>query len=131
MNDRNMRRLYNLSIGISYLIIILLILFYSVSKAGTVLDVIETQIISSVSLMQLIVTIVYTVLWGINIAPITKEKLKMKEFTVNRHVSESKKVKKDKDEEKRRSYLMSKDNFVTRAWVKVKQDVYFAKEIYI
>jgi hypothetical protein len=40
MNDRNMRRLYNLSIGISYLIIVLLVLFYSVSKAGTVLDVI-------------------------------------------------------------------------------------------
>jgi hypothetical protein len=46
--------------------------------------------------MQLIVTIVYTVLWGINIAPITKEKLKMKEFTVSRHVSESRKVKKER-----------------------------------
>ncbi len=89
MNDKNMRRLYNLSIGISYIIITLLILFYSVSKAGTVLDVIETQIVSGISLMQLIVTIVYTVLWGINIAPITKEKIKTKQFHLSRSISES------------------------------------------
>jgi len=87
MNDKNMHRLYNLSIGISYIIISLLVLFYSVSKAGTVLDVIETQIIQGISLMQLIVTIVYTVLWGINIGPITKEKLKTKQFQINRHIS--------------------------------------------
>ena len=84
MNDKNMHRLCNLSIGICYVIIALLILFYSVSKSGTVLDVIETQIISGISLMQLIVTIVYTVLWGINIAPITKEKLKTKQFHMSR-----------------------------------------------
>lgn len=87
MNDKNMHRLYNLSIGICYLILGLLILFYSVSKAGTVLDVIETQIVSSISLMQVIVTVVYTVLWGINIAPITKEKLKTKQFQMTRSVS--------------------------------------------
>jgi hypothetical protein len=87
MNDKNMHRLYNLSIGISYLIIMLLILFFSVSKSGTVLDVLEMQIISGISLMQLIVTIVYTVLWGINIAPITKEKLKTKQFQISRNPS--------------------------------------------
>lgn len=98
MNDRNMHRLCNLSIAISYLIIILLVLFYSVSKAGTVLDVIETQIISSISLMQLIVTVVYTVLWGINIAPITKEKLKTKEFTVSKQASDNRKMKKEREQ---------------------------------
>lgn len=93
MNDKNMQRLCNLSIGISYLIITLLIIFYSVSKSGTVLDVIETQIISSVSLMQLIITIVYAVLWGINIAPITKEKLKTKQFHMSRTNRQMKKLK--------------------------------------
>jgi hypothetical protein len=38
MNDKSMGRLYNFTIGLSYLIILLLILFYSVSKSGTVLD---------------------------------------------------------------------------------------------
>lgn len=83
MNDKNMSRLYNMSIGISYVIITLLILFYSVSKSGTVLDIMETQIISGMSLLQLIVTVIYAVLWGINIAPITREKLKTKMFQTN------------------------------------------------
>jgi hypothetical protein len=128
MNDRNMHRLCKLSIGISYMIIILLVLFYSVSKAGTVLDVIETQIISSISLMQLIVTVVYTVLWGINIAPITKEKLKTKEFTVNKQASESRKMKKEREKAQNvKATHLRETNFIYRTWLKFKQDLYFAK----
>jgi hypothetical protein len=128
MNDRNMHRLCNLSIAISYLIIILLVLFYSVSKAGTVLDVIETQIISSISLMQLIVTVVYTVLWGINIAPITKEKLKTKEFTVSKQASDNRKMKKEREQAQNvKAKNLRENNFVYRTWLKFKQDAYFAK----
>ena len=128
MNDRNMHRLCNLSIAISYLIIILLVLFYSVSKAGTVLDVIETQIISSISLMQLIVTVVYTVLWGINIAPITKEKLKTKEFTVSKQASDNRKMKKEREQAQNvKAKHLRENNFVYRTWLKFKQDAYFAK----
>lgn len=86
MNDKNMNHLYYLSIIISYIIIVLLILFYSVSKAGTVLDVIEMKIISGVGAMQLIVTILYFALWGLNIAPITKEKIKTKQLLENKAV---------------------------------------------
>jgi hypothetical protein len=72
MNDKNMSKIFTLSIVISYLITFLLMIFYSVSKFGTVLDVIETQIISGISLMHLIVTIIYFVIWGVNIAPLTR-----------------------------------------------------------
>jgi hypothetical protein len=72
MNDKNMSKIFTLSILISYLIIFLLMIFYSVSKFGTVLDVIEMQIISGISLMHLIVTIIYFVIWGVNIAPLTR-----------------------------------------------------------
>ena len=88
-----MTRLYYLSIAISYIIIVLLILFYSVSKAGTVLDVIETKIISGVGAMQLIVTLVYFALWGLNIAPITKEKIKTKQLLENKAVKDKNKQK--------------------------------------
>jgi hypothetical protein len=99
-----------------------------VSKAGTVLDVIETQIISSISLMQLIVTVVYTVLWGINIAPITKEKLKTKEFTVSKQASDNRKMKKEREQAQNvKAKHLRENNFVYRTWLKFKQDAYFAK----
>jgi hypothetical protein len=45
MNDKNMGLLYKFSLGISYLICFLLMIFYSVSNTGTVLDITEIKII--------------------------------------------------------------------------------------
>jgi hypothetical protein len=42
------------------------------------------KIISGVGAMQLIITILYFALWGLNIAPITKEKIKTKNLLKNK-----------------------------------------------
>ena len=51
MNERNMEHMFNTTIFLSYLIIILLVLFYSVGKSGTVLDTYEKQIINGLSVI--------------------------------------------------------------------------------
>ena len=73
-----MNYLFNFSLFLSYLVIILLIIFYSVGRSGVVLDIYEGQIISSLSYMQLLVTFIYAILLGFNQKKAVSQKLKTK-----------------------------------------------------
>ena len=68
----------NFALLLCYLIIFLLILFYSVGKGGISLDIYERKIIKGLSLMELLVAIVYVVFLGINQVSVVAEKLKSK-----------------------------------------------------
>lgn len=67
-----MSYVFNFTLFLCYLIVFLLVMFYSVSKSGAVLDIYEVQIISGLSYMELLVSIIYTVLLGFNLYPIAK-----------------------------------------------------------
>lgn len=78
LNENKMGYLFNFSLFLCYFIIILLLIFYSVGREGVVLDVYESQIISSLCYMQLLVAFIYAVLLGLNQRKSVSEKLKTK-----------------------------------------------------
>ena len=75
-----MDRLFSFAIFLCYFIILMLVFFYSVSKSGAVLDIIERKIIFGLSFMEFLVTAIYTILWGLNTAPIVVKKMKTHEL---------------------------------------------------
>lgn len=68
--------LFNFALLLCYMIILLLVLFYSVGKSGAVLDIYEVQIVSGLSYLELMVSAIYMVLVGVNTFPVAKEKIK-------------------------------------------------------
>lgn len=82
LNQEKMGYLFNFSLFLCYLIICLLVLFFSVGKSGAVLDIYEVQIISGLSYMELIISAIYAILLGFNAYPIAKEKIKAEQLRV-------------------------------------------------
>jgi hypothetical protein len=76
MNSEKMSYIFNFALMLCYLIILLLVLFYSVGRSGAVLDLYETQIISGLSYMELLVILVYTLILGFNRLPVATEKMR-------------------------------------------------------
>lgn len=74
--------LFNFSLLLCYLIISLLVLFFSVGKSGAVLDIYEVQIISGLSYMELVVSAIYAILLGFNAYPVAKEKIKAEQLRI-------------------------------------------------
>lgn len=64
--------MFNAALILCYLIIFLLVLFYSVGKSGAVLDIYEVQIISGLCYIELFVSAIYAVLLGFNTYPVAK-----------------------------------------------------------
>ncbi len=64
--------LFNFALFLCYLIVTLLILFYSVGQSGAVLDIFEVQIISGLSFMELLFSSIYAILVGVNTYPVAK-----------------------------------------------------------
>lgn len=80
LSEAAMNYLFASSLGLAYVVLLLLVVFYSVTVAGTILDHFEKQIIRGLSLVQLLLVSLYTIIWGVNIAPLTREKIKTKEL---------------------------------------------------
>lgn len=70
INEKNLGRLHLASLYFSYLIIALLILFYSVTGQTLKLDILENVIIMYVSSIQFLLTLMHVILWGIHQYPI-------------------------------------------------------------
>lgn len=84
MNDTRMSYLFNFTLFLCFVIILLLVLFYSVGKSGAVLDIFETGIIKGISYMELIVSAIYTVLLGLNNWPFISEKMRTNIYIRNK-----------------------------------------------
>jgi hypothetical protein len=76
MSETATNNLFHFSITLCFLLVSLQLFFFSVNKIGIALDHIEHNIIRGLSFMQFLTTLIYFVLWGVNISPITIEKIK-------------------------------------------------------
>lgn len=70
INEKNLGRLHLTSLYFSYLIIALLILFYSVTGPILKLDILENVIITYTASLQFLLTLMHVILWGIHQYPI-------------------------------------------------------------
>lgn len=84
MSETATNNIFHFSITLCFVLVALELFFFSVNHIGIVLDHLESNIIHGVAFMQFLTSLIYFVLWGINISPITMEKLKEKHHKNNK-----------------------------------------------
>ena len=75
VNEKTIGTLFNIALFFSYLILGLLILFYSVSSKRLKLDIIETRVVFWASSIQFLLSLGYFILWGMLRAPLTLRRI--------------------------------------------------------
>lgn len=78
MSETTTNALFSFSILLCYILVALELFFFSVNRIGIALDHIQANIIHGIALAQFLTSLMYFVLWGINISPITLQKIKEK-----------------------------------------------------
>lgn len=76
ISERTITYLFVFSLLLCFLLVLMQLFFYSINPAGMALDPLEHSFIHAASLMQLLLSLIYIMLWGANISSLTKEKLR-------------------------------------------------------
>jgi hypothetical protein len=92
MSEKGITNMFNFAVGLCFVLICLQLFFFTVNKMGIAMDQMETNIVQGLAVTEFIVAIIYFVLWGVNISPITKEKLKEKHKYVEKSAASAVRV---------------------------------------
>ncbi len=76
ISERTITFLFIFSLLLCFLMVLMQLFFYSINPAGMALDPLEHSLIHATSIMQLLLSLIYIMLWGANISSLTKEKLR-------------------------------------------------------
>lgn len=75
-----MEKLFKVSLYTSYFILVLLMLFYSVSGQTITLDIIEQKIVFFAASAQFLLALMYVILWGLHQAPLAQSHIKKRDL---------------------------------------------------
>ena len=72
MSEKGITNMFDFPVWLCFVLISLQLFFFTVNKMGIAMDQMETNIVQGLALMEFIVAVIYFILWGVNISPITK-----------------------------------------------------------
>lgn len=80
INEKSLDNLFKVSLYASYFILVLLMLFYSVTGLSLKLDIIEQKVIFFASSAQFLLVLMYVILWGLHQAPLAQSHIKKRDL---------------------------------------------------